>query len=42
MLQSPVQVQARGGDLGIAWAGEGNPVFMTGPAQPVFEGEVEI
>jgi diaminopimelate epimerase len=42
MLQSPVQVQARGGNLEIAWAGEGNPVFMTGPAQPVFEGEVEI
>ena len=42
MLHSPVQVQARGGNLEIAWAGEGRSVFMTGPARPVFEGEVEI
>lgn len=42
LLDSPVEVQARGGTLGIAWAGEGKPVFMTGPARLVFEGEVEL
>ncbi len=42
MLDSPVQVQARGGKLEVSWAGEGRPVVMTGPAQPVFEGEIEI
>ena len=42
LLDSPVSVETRGGVLEIAWAGEGQPVFMTGPAQSVFEGEVEI
>lgn len=42
LLDSPVRVETRGGMLEIAWAGEGQPVFMTGPAQSVFEGEVEI
>jgi diaminopimelate epimerase len=39
LLDSPVRVQARGGELAIAWAGEGRPVRMTGPAATVFEGE---
>ena len=39
LLDSPVRVQARGGELVIAWAGEGRPVQMTGPAATVFEGE---
>lgn len=42
LLDSPVDVATRGGRLEIAWAGEGQPVFMTGPAQSVFEGEIEI
>lgn len=42
LLDSPVQVQARGGQLSIAWAGEGQPVYMTGPAVTVFEGVIEI
>jgi len=42
LLHSPVQVQARGGELRIAWEGEGRPVFMTGPAETVFEGEIEL
>jgi diaminopimelate epimerase len=42
LLDSPVEVQARGGRLTIRWAGEGQPVFMSGPAETVFEGEVEI
>ncbi len=42
LLDSPVKVHARGGQLSIAWAGEGSPVFLTGPAVTVFEGEIEI
>jgi diaminopimelate epimerase len=42
LLDAPVQVQARGGKLTINWAGEGEPVYMTGPAETVFEGEIEI
>jgi diaminopimelate epimerase len=28
--------------LTIAWRGADNPVYMTGPAETVFEGEIEI
>ncbi len=39
LLDSPVRVRTRGGELVIAWAGVGTPVMMTGPATTVFEGE---
>jgi diaminopimelate epimerase len=39
-LISPVNVSARGGELLIRWDGEGLPVFLTGPAVTVFEGEI--
>lgn len=42
LLQSPVLVNTRGGKLNIAWAGEAEPVMMTGPAEFVFEGQVGI
>jgi diaminopimelate epimerase len=42
LLDSPVQVDARGGQLSISWDGEGQPVWLTGPAVTVFEGEIEI
>ncbi|MBV7538610.1 diaminopimelate epimerase [Duganella sp. sic0402] len=42
LLDSPVRVDARGGQLSIAWAGEGQPVLLTGPAVTVFEGEMDI
>jgi diaminopimelate epimerase len=42
LLDSPVKVNARGGELSISWAGEGQPVLMTGPAQTVFEGEITV
>ena len=41
-VESPVTVHARGGQLRIAWAGAGQPVLMTGPAETVFEGEIEL
>jgi diaminopimelate epimerase len=46
LLDSPVKVSTRGGDLLIAWGGIVNevaqPVIMTGPAVTVFEGETSI
>lgn len=42
LLDSPVQVSARGGELSIAWAGGDAPVYLTGPAVTVFEGEVTL
>ena len=39
LADSPLRVQTRGGDLVIAWEGEGTPLFMAGPAASVFEGE---
>ena len=42
LLDGRVDVHTRGGALTIAWAGEGQPVFMTGPATTVFHGEIEL
>ena len=42
LLDAEVQVQTRGGLLGIAWAGDTAPVLMTGPATTVFQAEIEI
>ena len=42
LLDAKVDVDTRGGRLTIEWAGEGAPVLMTGPAQTVFEGEIEL
>lgn len=42
LLDSPVRVTARGGELSIAWAGEGQPAYLSGPAATVFEGEIEL
>lgn len=45
-LDEMVEVQMRGGELKIEWAGITAglhaPVLMTGPAQTVFEGEIEL
>ena len=42
LLESPLRVSTRGGDLGIAWEGAGKPVMMTGPATTVYYGEIEL
>ena len=42
LLDSPVRVATRGGELSIAWAGAGAPVLMTGPATTVFSAEIDI
>jgi diaminopimelate epimerase len=41
-LDSRVDVDTRGGRLTIEWAGGDAHVFMTGPAETVFEGEIEL
>ena len=42
LVVSPVRVETRGGTLNIGWDGPGTPVFMTGPAVIVFEGEADL
>lgn len=42
LLQSPVSVEARGGELHITWLGGNSPVMMTGPAVTVFTGEIHL
>lgn len=42
LLESPVRVTMRGGELNIAWAGNDSPVWMTGPAESTFEGEIDV
>jgi diaminopimelate epimerase len=39
LLDALVRVITRGGELRVAWQGEGTPVMMTGPAVTVYEGE---
>lgn len=41
-LTSPVTVSTRGGNLLIRWEGENHPIFLTGPAVTVFEGEIHL
>ncbi len=42
LLDSPVIVHTRGGELKIAWQGGAESVLLTGPARAVFEGEFDI
>jgi len=42
LLDEKVEVRVRGGTLQISWRGEGEPVWMTGPAVRVFEGEIDL
>ncbi|MBQ0724080.1 MAG: diaminopimelate epimerase [Cycloclasticus sp.] len=42
LVSSPVNVTLTGGDLNIEWLGEGYSVKMTGPANFVFDGMIEL
>ncbi|MEJ2391888.1 MAG: diaminopimelate epimerase [Gammaproteobacteria bacterium] len=42
LLEETVHVRLTGGTLIISWPGEGQPVMMTGPAEFVFEGSIEL
>jgi diaminopimelate epimerase len=41
LLAESAEIAMRGGTLTLHWAGEGQPVLMTGPAVTVFTGEIE-
>ena len=41
-LNNKVTVELSGGNLLIEWPGGHSPVFMTGPAQTVFEGKISL
>lgn len=41
-LANDVEFALRGGILNLSWAGEGEPVYMTGPAATVYEGTIEL
>ncbi|HTP39736.1 MAG TPA: diaminopimelate epimerase [Steroidobacteraceae bacterium] len=42
LLAPEVQVRLPGGVLGVSWEGEGQPLWMTGPAVTAFQGTVRI
>jgi diaminopimelate epimerase len=42
LLDDEVTVSLRGGDLNVRWAGEGEPLWMIGPAVTVYEGEIGL
>ncbi|HHX83590.1 MAG TPA: diaminopimelate epimerase [Pseudomonadaceae bacterium] len=42
LLEEEVEVHTRGGILRIRWQGENEPVWMTGPATSVYEGQLTI
>ena len=42
LLEESVVVHLKGGDLRIVWSGEGEPVWMSGPAVRVFQGRIAL
>jgi diaminopimelate epimerase len=42
LLDHAVQVQLNGGNLTIRWEGDDNALFMTGPAQTVYKGNMTL
>ncbi len=42
LLDETVEVRLPGGVLTVSWAGEGSAVWLTGPAETVFRGEIEL
>ena len=42
LLDSRVQVELRGGNLTIEWPAPDRPLRMTGPAQTVYEGQIDL
>jgi diaminopimelate epimerase len=42
LLDDKVDVMLPGGTLRVSWAGEGEPVWLSGPAVTVFEGVIDL
>lgn len=41
-LETQVDVGLKGGHLNVSWPGEGESVWMTGPATTVYKGQIEL
>ena len=41
-LEEVVDVELRGGCLKLHWAGDGEPIYMSGSVETVYEGEIEL
>ena len=41
-LDKQVRVDLPGGSLIINWEGEGKPLWMTGPAEHVYDGQIQL
>ncbi len=42
VLEDTVLVNLPGGQLTVSWQGSDHPVFMTGPAEHVYQGQIEL
>lgn len=42
LLDQNVTAELKGGDLTIRWAGEGHTLYMTGPAETVYQGQMTL
>lgn len=42
LIDAAVQVEVRGGELRVNWQGRGEHVWLSGPAEVSFEGQVEV
>ena len=42
LIDSEVRVGVRGGELRVNWAGRGEHIWLSGPAEVSFEGQVEV
>lgn len=40
-LDARVRVQMPGGELQVEWGGDGQPLYLSGPAETVYQGEIE-
>ena len=42
LLDDTVEVELRGGNVSVQWSGEGQSINLTGPAETVYEGQIEL
>jgi diaminopimelate epimerase len=42
LIEAQVRIEVRGGELRVNWAGPGEHIWLSGPAQVSFEGQVEV
>lgn len=42
LLDDKVVAELRGGDVSIQWSGKGHAIFLTGPAETVYEGRITL